>query len=122
MDGIVDMKIAVMSWSASRVSVRNLYMEPAPFQSLLMEGCVANGRDISLGCTYNHYGIHGTGIATAVDSLAAVRNDIVFEDAVGARKCAAGRASQSNFESEPQLMLQLLRHESHQVRKRRRLR
>ena len=30
--------------------------------------------DIYTGGKYNNYGIHGTGIATAADSLAAIRN------------------------------------------------
>lgn len=60
--------------------LRNIYMEPAPFQSLLMNGCIENGKDISHGSKYNNYGIHGTGIATAVDSLAAVKK-YVFDEA-----------------------------------------
>ncbi|MDR2185368.1 MAG: hypothetical protein LBO80_06855 [Treponema sp.] len=60
-------------------STRNIYMEPAPFLSLMMDGCVEKGMDISLGGTYNNYGIHGTGLSTAVDSLAAIRR-YVFED------------------------------------------
>ena len=58
---------------------KNLYVFPAPFLSLLMEGCVESARDVSLGCRYNNLGIHGTGIATAVDALAAVQR-YVFED------------------------------------------
>jgi formate C-acetyltransferase len=45
----------------------------------MMDGCVEKGRDVSLGGKYNNYGIHGTGLSTAVDSLAAVRK-YVFED------------------------------------------
>ena len=60
-------------------STKNVYMEPAPFLSLLMDGCVENGRDISLGGIYNNYGIHGAGLSTAVDSLASIRK-YVFED------------------------------------------
>ncbi|MDR1172541.1 MAG: pyruvate formate-lyase [Bacteroidales bacterium] len=52
---------------------RNLWMAPAPVMSLLMDGTVERGRDISAGAKYNNYGIHGTGIATAVDSLAAIK-------------------------------------------------
>jgi len=59
--------------------LKDLYMEPAPFQTLLMNGCMENARDISLGAKYNNYGIHGTGISTAVDSLAAIRK-YVFEE------------------------------------------
>jgi formate C-acetyltransferase len=58
----------------------NIYMESAPFLSLMMDGCVEKGRDISRGGVYNNYGIHGTGLSTAVDSLAAVRK-YLFEDA-----------------------------------------
>lgn len=56
-----------------------VYMEPAPFLSLMMEGCVQRGADISLGGRYNNYGFHGAGLATAVDSLAAIRR-CVFEE------------------------------------------
>ena len=44
----------------------------------MMDGCLENGRDISLGGVYNNYGFHGTGLATAADSLAAVKK-YVFE-------------------------------------------
>ena len=57
----------------------NLYMEPAPFQSLLMDGCIESGKDISLGAKYNNYGVHGTGISTAADSLAAIKK-YVFDE------------------------------------------
>lgn len=59
--------------------VQNIYIFPAPFVSLMMEGCCENAKDISLGCKYNNYGIHGTGIATAADSLAAVKK-LIFEE------------------------------------------
>lgn len=57
---------------------KNLYMEPAPMMSILMDDCIKNARDISLGSKYNNYGLHGTGIANAADSLAAVKK-FVFE-------------------------------------------
>ncbi|MDR0641824.1 MAG: hypothetical protein LBG07_05110 [Treponema sp.] len=57
----------------------DIYMESAPFLSLMMDGCVERGRDISWGGIYNNYGIHGTGLSTAVDSLAAIRK-YLFED------------------------------------------
>ena len=44
----------------------------------MMDGCTENAHDISLGAKYNNYGIHGTGIATAVDSVEAVKK-FVFE-------------------------------------------
>ena len=51
---------------------------PGPFVSVISAGCIAKARDISKGAKYNNFGIHGTGIAVAVDSLASVR-ELVFE-------------------------------------------
>lgn len=67
----------------SRISdgLENLWMIPAPFMSILMDDCVGRAMEISLGAKYNNYGIHGTGLATAVDSLAAIKK-YVFEDKV----------------------------------------
>ena len=58
---------------------KDVYMEPAPLMSLMMEGCIQTGRDVSHGSRYNNYGFHGAGLSTAVDSLAAIRK-YVFED------------------------------------------
>ena len=55
-----------------------VYLEPAPFLSVLMPGCVERRRDVSEGLLYNNYGIHGAGLSTAADSLAAIRRE-VFE-------------------------------------------
>jgi pyruvate-formate lyase len=60
-------------------SVKNIYMEPSPMISLMSEGCVELGSDISLGSKYNNYGIHGTGLSTAVDSLAVIKK-LVFDE------------------------------------------
>lgn len=54
-------------------NTKNVYIFPAPFLSLMMEGCIERARDISHGSRYNNYGIHGTGISTAVDSMAAIK-------------------------------------------------
>lgn len=64
--------------------VENLYVFPAPFLSLMMEGCGQAGQDISHGGYYNNYGFHGTGIATAADSLAAVKKFVFDEKSVSA--------------------------------------
>ena len=52
---------------------KNLYIVPAPMMSLMMDGCEERAQDVSLGAKYNNYGFHGTGVATAVDSLAALK-------------------------------------------------
>ena len=55
--------------------VKSLWMEPAPWQSVLMSDYT---RDISEGAKYNNYGVHGTGFGDAVDQLAVIR-DMVFD-------------------------------------------
>ncbi|MBO4792108.1 MAG: pyruvate formate-lyase, partial [Clostridia bacterium] len=55
-----------------------LYIIPAPFYSILMDGCIGRARDITLGSKYNNYGFHGSGLATAADSMEAIRHH-VFE-------------------------------------------
>jgi pyruvate-formate lyase len=62
----------------------NLYMESSPMLSLMMEGCVEQARDIRDGAKYNNYGIHGTGLSTAADSLAAVKKYVFDEKSVPA--------------------------------------
>lgn len=57
-----------------------VWMEPAPFLSVLMDGCLERRTDASAGLRYNNYGIHGAGLSTAADSLAAIHST-VFEHA-----------------------------------------
>ena len=56
-----------------------LWVEPAPYQSVLMSDY---SHDISEGAKYMNYGIHGTGFATAVDQLAAVQAYIYGDKSV----------------------------------------
>lgn len=85
--------------------LKNIYMEPAPFQSLLMNDCIEKAQDISLGTKYNNYGIHGTGISTAVDSLAAIRKFVFDEQSVAANEII--HAIENNFEGHEPLWLKL---------------
>lgn len=63
-------------------SLKPLWIEPAPYQSVLMADF---SRDISAGAKYNNYGIHGTGFATAVDQLASVQRYVYNEKTVTPR-------------------------------------
>ena len=75
---------------------KNLYIAPAPFMSLIMNGTIENARDITLGARYNNYGIHGTGIATAVDSLTAIKKHYFEERKIDAKQLE--EAIENNFE------------------------
>ena len=57
---------------------RHVEILPGPFVSAISAGCIERARDICKGAKYNNFGIHGTGISVAVDSLASVR-ELVFE-------------------------------------------
>jgi len=59
---------------------KNLYIIPSPYLSLFFDGCVEKAQDISLGCTYNNWGLHGTGLAAAADMLAAVEQEVFGRD------------------------------------------
>ena len=88
--------------------VRPLYVFPAPFVSLMMEGCVENARDISLGAKYNNYGIHGTGIATAADSLEVIDRYVFGDRSLSAQRLVD--ALKSDFEGEETLLTRLRYH------------
>ncbi len=62
-------------------SLYNLYIIPAPLYSVYMDGCIENAKDISQGAKYQNYGFHGVGIATAADSLYAIKK-CIFEEGV----------------------------------------
>lgn len=51
---------------------------PTPFSSMLVDGCIQTGRDITAGgALYNSSGIQGVGVADVADSLTAL-DDVVF--------------------------------------------
>ena len=88
--------------------VRNLYVFPAPFLSLMIEGAAEAARDVSLGARYNNYGIHGTGIATAADALDAIDRYVFTEKTVDAHRLV--RALKADFEGEEELQTMLRFH------------
>jgi pyruvate-formate lyase len=70
-----------------------------------MDGCIEKAMDISLGAKYNNYGIHGTGISTAVDALAAIKKYVFSEGSVSAWElCDAVR---NNFNGADELWRKL---------------
>ncbi len=84
-------------------SVKDLWFVPSPFMNVLMD-C-----DIYDGGRYNNFGIHGTGIATAADSLAAIKKYVFNEKTVTKEELL--EAVDSDFEKQSQL-LPLLRFEA----------
>jgi len=56
-----------------------LFLPPAPFYSVLFEGCLERGKDLSNGLKYNNFGIHGACSSNAADALTAVKH-VVFDE------------------------------------------
>jgi pyruvate formate-lyase/glycerol dehydratase family glycyl radical enzyme len=62
------------------VEKANMEYHPTPLSSMLVEGCLASGLDLTQGgATYNSSGIQGVGVADVADSLAAI-DTVVFRD------------------------------------------
>ncbi|MBR6533157.1 MAG: pyruvate formate-lyase [Clostridia bacterium] len=83
--------------------IKDLWFVPSPFMNVLM-GC-----NVAEGSKYNNFGIHGTGIATGADSLAAIKKYVFEEKAID--KQTLLEAIDSNFEKHSEL-LPILRYES----------
>lgn len=87
-------------------SVRDLWFIPAPFLSLFFD---CPDGDISRGSLYNNFGIHGTGLSTAADSLAAMEKYVLCEKRFSADTLR--EAVDSNFAVHEEL-LPILRNEA----------
>ncbi|MBQ6108758.1 MAG: hypothetical protein IJK97_11165, partial [Thermoguttaceae bacterium] len=60
-------------------SLERVDMLPCPMVSMLCKGRIELGRDMCWGAKYNNFGIHGTGLAPAVDSLESIKR-LVYEE------------------------------------------
>ena len=81
-----------------RESIHDVWFVPSPFMDLLRDGK-----------KYNNFGIHGSGIATAADALAAVKKYVYDEKKVTPQRLV--QALDENFANDPEL-LHLLRFEA----------
>jgi pyruvate-formate lyase len=60
----------------------HLLLPPAPFYSVLFQGCLERGRDLSFGLVYNNFGIHGACSSNAADALASVKHFVFNEKSI----------------------------------------
>lgn len=79
--------------------IKGVWFIPSPFMNVLMD-C-----DIYNGGKYNNFGIHGTGIATAADSLAAIKKYVFEEKTI--EKSELIKAIDNNFKDTPELLHKL---------------
>lgn len=79
--------------------IRNLWFVPSPFMNVMMDGGIYDGGK------YNNFGIHGTGVATAADSLAVISKYVYDEKSI--TKEALLEAVDSDFEKHSELLARL---------------
>jgi len=80
---------------------------PTPFLSLIIDDCVANGRDyITGGARYNTNYIQGVGMGTMTDSLTSLKK-LVFKDKVITLEAFVS-ALENNFENSDELLYKIL--------------
>ncbi len=107
---MADVKREMASQSQRLIDFANTaYLLPAPFMSVLMDDCIQRAADISEGSRYNNYGLHGVGLATAVDTLTSIRLHVFDKKDVTAAQMMA--ASANDFADAPEL-LHLVRYET----------
>jgi formate C-acetyltransferase len=81
---------------------------PTPLSSLLVDGCIESGKDLTAGgALYNSSGIQGIGVADIADSLAAL-DDVVFTRHKYTMPQVL-KALRTNFASDPIIHAELLK-------------
>ena len=85
---------------AITANIKDLWYVPSPLYSLFFPF-----KDISLGGKYNNFGIHGTGVATAADSLAAIKKYVFEEKSISPADYIA--AVDADFAHTPELLAKL---------------
>lgn len=113
MDEVVDAFRTQVCFMVSRmidelqvIELGNRDFHPTPFSSMLVEGCLETGRDVTQGgAVYNSSGIQGVGAADVADSLAAI-DEVVFTRKI-APLSEVIDAVKRNFEGAPRLHAEL---------------
>ena len=83
-------------------SLNNVDMLPGPFASVLCTGRIDAARDVSRGNKYNNFGVHGTGLATAADSLMAIKQLVFMQKRLTLAELVT--AVDDNFNGQPELL------------------
>jgi pyruvate formate-lyase/glycerol dehydratase family glycyl radical enzyme len=86
----------------------NYDYHPTPLSSMLVDGCLESGRDVTAGgALYNSSGIQGVGVADVADSLAAL-DEVVFQRHKYTMAQVI-KAMHDNFASDPEIQAELLK-------------
>ena len=103
----VEYMVARMIGDLQVMEKGNSDYHPTPLSSMLVDGCLDSGRDVTAGgALYSSSGIQGVGVADVADSLAAL-DDVVFQR----HKYTMAQlleALRDNFASDPRIWDELL--------------
>jgi formate C-acetyltransferase len=103
----VEYMVARMIDDLQVIEKGNCDYHPTPLSSMLVDGCLESGRDITAGgARYNSSGIQGVGVADVADSLAAL-DEVVFQHHKYSMAQVL-RAMRDNFASSPEIRAALL--------------
>ncbi|MBO4539101.1 MAG: pyruvate formate-lyase [Clostridia bacterium] len=74
-------------YAAAKMKAKKKYHPaPKPLLSVFITPCIERGKDLSCGgAKYNNFGMHGAGLSTAADALAAIEK-VVFEEKTVSKK------------------------------------
>ncbi|MEA3224245.1 MAG: pyruvate formate lyase family protein, partial [Thermodesulfobacteriota bacterium] len=104
----VEHMVARMIGDLQMIEKGNRDYHPTPLSSLLVDGCIESGKDVTAGgALYNSSGIQGIGVADVADSLAAL-DDVVFKR----RKYTMAQvldAMHTNFSTNTKIRAELLK-------------
>jgi len=103
----IEFMVGRMIYDLQVIEKGNRDYHPTPLSSMLVDGCLESGRDVTEGgAFYNSSGIQGVGVADVADSLAAL-DEVVFR-----RKSYTMdqvlNAMRSNYASHPEIQAELL--------------
>ncbi|MGC9323570.1 MAG: pyruvate formate lyase family protein [Desulfomonilia bacterium] len=104
----VDFMVNRMINDLTVIEQGNRDFHPTPFSSMLVDGCLQKGKDITAGgARYNSSGIQGVGVADVADSLAAL-DEVVFTKKAHTI-AEVIMALKQNFTHSPKLHAELLK-------------
>ena len=104
----VEHMVARMIGDLHVIEKGNSDYHPTPLSSMLVDGCLESGRDVTAGgALYNSSGIQGVGVADVADSLAAL-DEVVFQRHKYTMSQVL-KALRANFASDAQIQAELLK-------------
>lgn len=99
--------MVVMLNNLDKIQAENI---PIPYVSSIMDDCVENGMDITLGgAKYNYVGPQGIGLADVADSLLAIKNAVFEEHKYSLEEIKAAMLNDHSDERMHQYLLNMCR-------------